>query len=120
MKQHRDPRDPACLWDMLDAAKTLVEIFDGVTVERYLNERALQLIAERSLEIIGEAAKSVSVGFKAHHPEIPWKHIVAQRNVIAHEYGEIKQERLWRVVHDDMPPLVTKLEKLLPFNPQGY
>lgn len=113
--RHYDPRDPACLWDMLDAAKTLVEIFDGVTIERYLNERGLQLIAERSLEIIGEAAKSVSPGFKAHHADIPWRHIVSQRNVIAHEYGEIKQERLWHVVHEDMPLLVKKLQPLVPF-----
>jgi uncharacterized protein with HEPN domain len=28
------------------------------------------------------------------HPEIPWSSIVAQRNILAHEYGEILVERV--------------------------
>ena len=54
---------------------------------------------ERHLEIIGEAANRVSPDFQANHPEIPWRRIIAQRHVIAHEYGEIKHELIWKVVN---------------------
>ncbi len=47
---------------------------------------------ERSVEIIGEAARRVSETFKKVHPEIPWRSIIAQRSVLTHKYGEIDQE----------------------------
>jgi uncharacterized protein with HEPN domain len=66
---------------------------DGVTACECLADRKTQLALERAIEIIGEAARRVSDSFKADHTEIPWRSIVAQRHVLAHEYGEIRQER---------------------------
>lgn len=34
------------------------------------------------IQIIGEACGLVSEGFKASHPEIPWKKIIGMRNVL--------------------------------------
>jgi uncharacterized protein with HEPN domain len=64
------------------------------------------------LEIIGEAAGRVSALFRNTHPEISWRQIIGQRNVLIHEYGEIKQERIWKVVRDNIPQLI---ELLKPF-----
>jgi len=83
------------------------------TIENYLRDRKLQLAIERLLEVIGEAANRVSLDFQQNHPEIPWRKIVGQRNVIAHEYGEIKQERIWTVVSSNVPGLIEKLEPLI-------
>jgi uncharacterized protein with HEPN domain len=47
------------------------------------------------------------------HPEIPWRQVVAQRNVLAHEYGEILVERIWLVAKDRTPKLVEVLQRLL-------
>ncbi|MDP3186780.1 MAG: DUF86 domain-containing protein, partial [Anaerolineales bacterium] len=33
----------------------------------------------------------VSEKFQDEHPEIPWLQIIGQRNVLAHEYGDIKR-----------------------------
>jgi uncharacterized protein with HEPN domain len=106
-------KDAAYLWDMLDSARTISQFTTGITIEGYLKDRKLQLAVERSLEIIGEAAKNVSSEFQNNHPEIPWGKIIAQRNVIAHEYGEIRQERIWTVVSSNIPELVEKLEPLV-------
>jgi uncharacterized protein with HEPN domain len=56
----------------------------------------------------------VSDTVKSSHPEIPWQKMVAQRNVLAHEYGEIKQERIWLVATTHIPELVQLLKPLLP------
>ena len=90
-------RDAAYLWDMLDAARMIEGFTTDVRFDQYMGDRKLQLAVERALEIIGEAARRVSENFKSAHPEIPWHKIIAQRNVLAHEYGEIKQDRIWRV-----------------------
>jgi uncharacterized protein with HEPN domain len=109
-----EERDPGYVWDMLDAARSVREFTTGVTQDEYLEDRKLQLAIERALEIIGEAARLVSPTFKANHAKIPWKEIIGQRNVLAHEYGEINQARIWLVASRRIPELIELLEPLLP------
>ncbi|MDX2199950.1 MAG: HepT-like ribonuclease domain-containing protein [Phycisphaerae bacterium] len=104
---------------MLDAANTLVTITSGVDEKAYLANRTLQLAAERCIEIIGEAARYVSRSFRDAHPEIQWTKIVAQRHILAHHYGAIQHERLWRVVETHVPALVAQLTPLVPVVPEN-
>ncbi|HEY9073230.1 MAG TPA: HepT-like ribonuclease domain-containing protein [Desulfobaccales bacterium] len=106
--------DAALLWDMLDAAMAIQSFVTGKTFHNYVNERMLRGAVERHLEIIGEAAKGVSKTFQKAHPEISWHRIIAQRHVLAHEYGEIKFELIWRVATLRIPELVEILEPLVP------
>jgi len=109
-----EDRDAAYLWDILDAATTSLEFISGLSLHDYLKDRKLQLAIEREIEIIGEAARRLSDGFKASHPEVPWSRIIAQRNVLAHEYGDIKQDRLFVVASVHMRELIDLVEPLLP------
>jgi len=109
-----DERDVAYLWDMLEAARTARDFTAGATLEDYLGDRKLQLAVERVIEIIGEAARRVSESFRSDHPEIPWRAIIGQRHVLAHEYGEIKQERIWNVATERVSELIALLEPLVP------
>ncbi len=69
---------------------------------------------ERNLEIIGEAARRVSDGFKREHPEIPWQQIVSHRNVLIHEYGDIDYVKIWKVVSIGVPRLIEQIRPLIP------
>lgn len=109
-----DERDAAYLWDMLAAGREVVDFTRDVTIEAYLQDRMRQRAVERSVEIIGEAAHFLSDGFRAAHPEIPWRPIIAQRHILAHEYGEILQDRLWRVATVHLPALLEQIAPLLP------
>jgi len=109
-----EDRDAAYLWDILDVAQTVVEFTAGLSVHDYLKDRKLQLAIEREIEIIGEAARRLSDTFKAAHPEVPWSRIIAQRNVLAHEYGDIKQDRIFNLAKTHIPELIELLEPLLP------
>jgi len=110
----REPDDLSLLWDMLDAARKVQEFVAGKTFHDYSRDEVLQAAVERKIEIIGEAARRVSEGFQQAHPEIPWRGIVAQRHFLAHEYGEVRQEKLWRVVTVRIPELIAMLSPLLP------
>lgn len=90
----------------------------GKSYQDLLTDRMLRLSVEGELEIIGEAANRVSSGFQALHPEIPWARIVAQRNVISHEYGDIKVEWVWRVATERVPEPIALLEPLIPPAPR--
>jgi uncharacterized protein with HEPN domain len=109
-----EQRDPAYLWDMLDAAKRVREYTAGLTLGEYLKRDVVCSAVERQLEVLGEAARRVSDEVKQQHSEIPWPAIVAQRNVIAHEYGEINHVRIWKVVTTHIPDLIRALESLIP------
>ena len=67
---------------------------------------------ERHLEIIGEAARNLSAGIREAHPDIPWCPIIAQRNVLAHEYGEVRHDRIWAVASERIPELIRSLEAI--------
>jgi len=98
---------------MLDAAKAALSFSKDINFEQYSQDRKTQLAVERAIEIIGEAAHHISPVFQSFHPEIPWRQIVAQRNVLAHEYGEIQQERLWILLQNQLPQLILALENCM-------
>jgi len=108
-----DKTDLAHVWDMVDAAGAVRTFLDGRAFSDYEVDRMLRRAVEREIEIIGEAARHVSESFQRQHATIPWRKIVAQRHVIAHEYGEIRHERLWLVATQLVPKLLTVLAPLL-------
>jgi uncharacterized protein with HEPN domain len=112
-----EKRDAGYLLDMLEHARGVLRVLRGRTLEDYVRDEDLRLIVERRIEIIGEAARRVSEAFQKTHPEIPWLKIVAQRNVLAHEYGEIQDDILWQVATVSVPELITLLEPLVPAPP---
>jgi uncharacterized protein with HEPN domain len=99
---------------MLTAAEEALDFTQGTTFEDYSRNRMQQLAVERALEIVGEAANRVSTAFQEAHPEIPWRKIVAQRNVLVHEYGEIEHALIWDLVREHLPRLAHRLRSLLP------
>jgi uncharacterized protein with HEPN domain len=102
--------DMARLWDMLDAARVTIEFIDKKRFDQFMADRMLRNAVERNLEIIGEAAKHVSKAFRDSIQDIPWKAIIALRNIISHEYGEIKYERIWSLCTEQLPVLIHQLE----------
>ncbi len=79
----------AYLWDMLNAARDTIEIVADADLETFSTNKRIYRVVERSLEILGEAAKRVSDEFRHSTPQIRWQEIIGQRNIIAHDYGQI-------------------------------
>jgi uncharacterized protein with HEPN domain len=113
-----EDRDLALLWDMREAARDITAFMQGVTFFHFNSNKMLRYAVERQLVVIGEAANHVSGTFKQAHPEIPWKGIIGQRNVLAHEYGEILVERIWLVATERIPELLQLLDPLIPPPPE--
>jgi len=107
-----DNKDMARLWDILDAARAIVAFMAGITYESFLQDRKTRNAVERNLEIIGEATRAISAQTRLEYPEIPWKSMIALRNIIAHEYGDILYENIWRICGHRLPVLIQQLESL--------
>ena len=106
-------RDEGLFTDMLTSAREAWEFCYAIDLERFMSDRKLCLAVERCLEIIGEAASQLSEEARAAHPEIPWQRIRGLRNVLAHDYGNIEYETLYKIVTDELPPLRAALEAIL-------
>lgn len=109
-----DDPDLAYLWDMLEASNEAVDMLGDATAEQFQNNKVLCRAIERVIEIIGEAGRRVSTDFQRSHAEIPWREIVGQRNILAHEYGQVDHALLYKTVREDIPRLMETLSRLLP------
>src|SRR5436190_3081904 len=112
-----DERDAALLFDALSAARELETFTAGVDRDRFLRERALQLIAERELTVIGEAIGRLSDQFCATHSQIEWRKIRGLRNIVIHDYAKIDADIIWSVISTELPALISFIEMILPDAP---
>lgn len=112
-----EERDLAHLADMLEAAREARALTGEITYEGLMQDLRTRRAFERTLEILGEAARRVSSGTRAANPEIPWHGIIGTRNALAHEYGAIDYRRLHAVAEDGIPKLIRMLEQLLSRQP---
>lgn len=114
-RDHDDPeRDPACLLDMLVAAEKIQRFVKGCSREEFMSSELRQSAVERQIEIIGEAARRLTPGFRAAHPEVPWASIMAQRHRIAHEYDDIDVQLVWMVATVHVPKLLGQVGPIIP------
>lgn len=109
-----DDRDAAHLWDMLQAAREAESMLRNRDLGMLLDDPILQRALERVLELVAESARRVSIRTREAVSAIHWREIIGQRSLIAHEYGQIDHEILYRTVREDVPGLIEALEELLP------
>jgi len=109
-----DERDSSYLWDMRKYAREITEIMAGVVHARFIENKTVRYAVERLLMIIGEAANHVSTKFQDEHPEIEWAQIIGLRNILAHEYGEVKMDKIYLAATKSIPALLEKFNSLLP------
>lgn len=107
-------RDPeVALRQILSHAREAVEIVRGKTRADLDKDRLLNLALTRLIEIIGEAANRVPEDIQAQYPELPWIQMIGARNRLIHGYDNVDFDILWAIIEDDLPALITKIEKIL-------
>lgn len=113
-------RQPDYTWiaDILIAARKIRRAADGLSREEFEADEYRVLSVERLLITIGEAAKQVSVEFKAQHPEIPWRKMAGMRDLVVHAYRDINPDEIWSAVSTSVPALIDAAEPLVPSEPE--
>lgn len=99
---------------MLDYTREAIMMSAGRSRAGLDTNRQFNLALRRLLELIGEAANRVPREEQERHPEIPWPQIIGLRNRLIHGYDSIDFDIMWQIVTNDLPPLVTALEKIIP------
>lgn len=102
---------------MFDAAQKLTEFTKACNRKDFEKDEKLTLAVVRLLEILGEAAKYISDEYRQKHTVIPWRQIAGTRDRLIHGYFDIDFDIIWKIVSEDIPLLVTNLQKILPPKP---
>lgn len=110
---NRDDTDIALLEDMLRFAREAMTLVDGVGFEDFAGDAMRRRALERVLELIGEIARRVSADRQRRYPEVPWRKLVGQRNVLAHMYGRVDHFQLYRTATEDLQGLVEAIDRML-------
>lgn len=67
----------------------------------------------RNIEIIGQAANRLGREFHANHPQIPWRQIIASRNLLIHNYDGVEMGIVFGILDQDIPQLLASVNALL-------
>jgi len=67
----------------------------------------------RSLEVIGEATKNLSISFREKYTVIKWKELAGLRDKLIHHYFGVNWNRIRDVVKNVIPEIESKLKMIL-------
>lgn len=99
-----DERVRQRLQDILDFSDELQASLKGSTMARFQSDREKQRVAERLLEIAGEAATHVPDDV-AGQIEGNWDGLRKMRIVLAHAYPRVDAGRIWHAATVSLPAL---------------
>jgi uncharacterized protein with HEPN domain len=107
-------RDLASLLDIVNCCDLIEEWTKGLTRDEVFRNVILQRAILYEITVIGEAVRRISEEFKAAHPEVEWSAMKGMRNHLVHDYDEILEENVWKVVSADIFELRRQLRPLIP------
>jgi len=100
------------LLDIKEAIERILR-YSGQGKQEFESSELLQTWVVHNLQIVGEAARRLSDSLKEQHAEVPWKEIVAMRNILVHDYFAVDVDEIWNVVERDLPELKNKIDSVL-------
>lgn len=108
------PEAGAHLWDASEAARLVQEFTRDKTEDEFYADSMIRSAVERQLEVLGEALNRLRRSDSETGARVPdLDKIVGMRNILAHEYGEIDYEIVWRAATTGIPALIPVLDELV-------
>ena len=95
--------------DMLESIEHIETYCAGMSEVQFSQDIQLQDAVIRRFQIIGQAAGKIPSEIRQRFADIPWEKIVAMRNLIIHDYANVRFGEVWRVIQDDLPILKPQL-----------
>ena len=62
---------------------------------------------------IGEAARQLDAAVRERYPEVPWRDLIAFRNLAVHDYFAVEWALVWAIAGEDVPRLAEQFQAIL-------
>lgn len=111
MKQQR--RIDLYLLDMITSIERIIEYTQGLQFESFQKNFLVVDAVARNFEIIGEAARKISIDVQKRYREVPWDKMYRLRNVVSHAYFQVDHETLWEIITTDLSKNGEDLKEIL-------
>ncbi|MBA2403087.1 MAG: DUF86 domain-containing protein [Bradyrhizobium sp.] len=99
------------LRDILEAIAEVEDLMRGVSFGQFVSDRRTRLLAERLLEIVCEASRTIPDKVKQEEPDIDWRKMIDFGNLLRHAYHTTKAEVVWDVIANHLAPLKSAVER---------
>ena len=109
-------KDKGLLLNIIDHCLRVEETLAKVDKKEFDSSKDIQDIVCFNVLQIGELAKHLSRDFIFSYGGAPWKKIKGLRDIIAHGYGTIDWDKLWKTASKDIRPLRQYCEQIIKAN----
>ena len=104
--------DQARLQHILDAIFEIESYTHQVGFDDFVENSMMRFASIKQLEIIGEAANSLTDEFKRRFSDVEWRAIIGLRNILVHHYFGIDENVVWDIIQKDVPELKAKVVEI--------
>ena len=105
-------QDFELLCDIKEAVQRISTYIGKLSYDGFIKDKKTQDAVVRSLEIIGEAAKNLSLELKKKRRDIPWKGLAGLRDRLIHQYFGVNFDIVWKIIKQELPGLARQIEKI--------
>lgn len=110
----REPvRDKERLEHIIASIDNIFDFTKGKTQQDLDVDKMMFYAVVKNIEVIGEAAFRLTKTFCQLHPDTPWPSIVRMRHVLVHDYYQIKNKEVWKVINEDLQPLRNQISNYI-------
>ena len=106
-------REELYLSDIVEAADHIAGFIAGLDSSSFDASVLIRSAVAQKLAIIGEAAAHVPDELKERFQQIPWRRIVAFRNILVHSYFGIDWSEVWLAASRQAPELREQVGRIL-------
>ncbi len=85
----------------------------GLTHDEFIKDETLKRAFVRSLEIIGEAVKTIPKQITEQYKQIEWNKIAGMRDKLIHHYFGVDYDLVWDVIENHIPKLKEAIKLIL-------
>ncbi|MET0971266.1 MAG: HepT-like ribonuclease domain-containing protein [Tardiphaga sp.] len=99
------------LHDVLESIANIEELLASFDLDAFRANTTFRAATERYPEIICEAARNIPDHIKQEAPNIEWRKMTDFGNQLRHAYHLTKDDMVWDVIRDHLPPLKSFVEQ---------
>ena len=109
-------KDKRIIQLIIEHCLTIEGVVSNLSKEQFENNVILRNSVCFDILQIGELAKGLSDEFISKYNQVPWKDIKGMRDWVAHGYGTMEIDDIWKTAIQDILPLREYCESILQEN----